>query len=245
MPEFLPNALQLLGGHRDFRHPAECSQALDFALVLPSAHLVPFLVTVYVLIVVPGPSVLFVVSRGVALGRRAALATVLGNTSGLLLQLVLVVAGLGSVLATSDTVFTTLKLVGALYLVILGVRSIRERRELAGALAPAAAVPSRTARILREGFVVGATNPKGLIIFTAILPTFIDRSRGHATLQLATLGLICAVIALLSDGTWALASGTARAWLGRSPKRLERLSAGGGLTMIALGVGLALTGRRQ
>ena len=92
--------------------------------MLPTAHLVPFLVTVYVLIAIPGPSVLFVVSRGVALGRRAALATVLGNTSGLLLQLVLVVAGLGSLLATSDTVFTTLKLVGAAYLVILGVRSI-------------------------------------------------------------------------------------------------------------------------
>jgi threonine/homoserine/homoserine lactone efflux protein len=213
--------------------------------MLPSAHLFPFLLTVYVLIVVPGPSVLFVVSRGVALGRRAALATVLGNTTGLLLQLVLVVAGLGSILATSDTVFTTLKLVGALYLVILGVRSIRERKALADVLAPAAATPRRTARILREGFVVGATNPKGLIIFTAVLPTFIERSHGHTTLQLATLGLICALIAILSDGAWALASGTARAWLGRSPKRLEALSAGGGLALIALGVWLALTGRRS
>jgi threonine/homoserine/homoserine lactone efflux protein len=213
--------------------------------MLPRAHLVPFLVTVYVLIVIPGPSVLFVVSRGVALGRRAALATVLGNTIGLLLQLVLVVAGLGSLLATSDAVFTTLKLVGAAYLVILGVRSIRERKALADVVAPAAVAPRRAARILREGFIVGATNPKGLIIFTAILPTFIDRSRGHETLQLATLGLICALIAVLSDGTWALASGTARAWLGRSPKRLERLSAGGGVTLIALGVWLALTGRRS
>jgi threonine/homoserine/homoserine lactone efflux protein len=206
---------------------------------------VPFLVTVYVLILVPGPSVLFVVSRGVSLGRRAALATVLGNTSGLLFQLVLVVAGLGSLLATSDAVFTAMKTIGAVYLVILGVRSIRERKALAGALAPAAMVPRRTARILREGFIVGATNPKGLIIFTAVLPNFIDRSRGHATLQLATLGLICAVIAVMSDSSWALASGTARAWLGRTPKRLERLSAGGGLTMIGLGVALALTGRRR
>jgi threonine/homoserine/homoserine lactone efflux protein len=212
--------------------------------VLPTAHLVPFLVTVYVLIVIPGPSVLFVVSRGVALGRRAALATVLGNTTGLLLQLTLVVAGLGSILAISQAVFTTLKLIGALYLIVLGVRAIRERKALAGALSPAATAPRRTAKILREGFIVGATNPKGLIIFTAILPTFIDRSRGHETLQLATLGLICALIAVLSDGTWALASGTARAWLGRSPKRLERLSAGGGVTLIALGVWLALTGRR-
>lgn len=213
--------------------------------MLPTAHLVPFLLTVYVLILIPGPSVLFVVSRGVALGRRTALATVLGNTSGLLLQLVLVVVGLGSVLASSETVYTVLKVIGGAYLVILGVRSIRERKTLAVSLAPTTVASQRLGTVIREGFVVGATNPKGLIIFTAVLPDFIDRSAGHQTLQLATMGLICAVIAVLSDGSWAIASGTARAWLGRSPRRLERMSAGGGVTMIALGVGLALTGRRR
>jgi threonine/homoserine/homoserine lactone efflux protein len=105
--------------------------------------------------------------------------------------------------------------------------------------------PRSLSRILREGFVVGATNPKGLIIFTAVLPQFIDRSQGHQTLQLATLGLLCAVVALVSDSTWAIASGTARKWLGRSPRRLELLSAGGGLTLIALGAALALTGRKN
>jgi threonine/homoserine/homoserine lactone efflux protein len=212
--------------------------------MLPTSHLPAFLLTVYVLILIPGPSVLFVVSRGVALGRRAALATVLGNAGGLAAQLVLVVVGVGSILARSDTVFTALKLIGAAYLVVLGVRSIRERRSLAGALAEAGPAPRSLGRILREGFFVGATNPKGLIIFTAVLPQFIDRSQGHATLQLASLGLICVVVALLSDGSWALISGTAREWLGRSPRRLERLSAGGGLTLIALGAWLALTGRR-
>jgi threonine/homoserine/homoserine lactone efflux protein len=213
--------------------------------VLPTAHLPAFLLTVYVLILIPGPSVLFVVSRGVALGRRAALATVLGNTAGMALVLILVVAGIGSALASSDAVFTGLKLVGAAYLVVLGVRSIRDRKALAGVLTNAAAAPRSTPRIVREGFVVGVTNPKALIIFTAVLPQFIDRSQGHQTLQLATLGLICVVIALLSDGAWAIASGTARRWLGRSPRRLERLSAGGGLTLIALGAGLAVTGRRS
>ena len=213
--------------------------------MLPTAHLVAFLLTVYVLILVPGPSVLFVVSRGVALGRRAALATVIGNTTGLLLQLVLVVVGLGSFLASSETVYTVLKLAGGAYLVILGVRSIRDRKQLAVALAPDTVAPQRLRTIIREGFLVGATNPKGLIIFTAVLPDFIDRSAGHQTLQLATMGLICAAIAVLSDGSWAIASGTARAWLGRSPRRLERMSAAGGVTLIALGVGLALTGRRR
>ena len=213
--------------------------------MLPTAHLLAFLTTVYVVILIPGPSVIFTVSRGVALGRKAALATVLGNTSGLLCQLVLVVVGLGSVLASSDTVFTVLKLVGAAYLVLLGLRSVRDRRELARALSPNAVGARPMATIIREGFTVGATNPKGLLIFTAILPDFIDRGAGHPTLQLATLGVICVVVALLSDSSWALASGAAREWLGRSPQRLERLSAGGGITMVALGVWLAITGRRH
>ncbi len=213
--------------------------------MLPRAHLVPFLVTVYVLILIPGPSVVFTVSRGVALGRRAALASVLGNTSGLMVQLLVVVVGLGSVLADSDTVFLVMKLCGGAYLIFLGLRSIRNRRELAELLAPGAVTPKTLRRTIREGFLVGATNPKGLVIFTAVLPTFIDRAQGHATLQLATLGVICGLLALVSDGTWAIASGTARAWLGRSPRRLEWLSAGGGVTMIALGAGLAVSGRRS
>ncbi len=213
--------------------------------MLPVDHLLPFLVTVYVLIVIPGPSVLFTISRGVALGRRAALATVVGNTLGLLLQLVIVIVGLGSVLASSETVFTVVKLVGAAYLIVLGLRSIRDRKQLASALAPVAPAPRSLRTTIREGFTVGATNPKGLIIFTAVLPTFIERSLGHPTLQLASMGAVCVVVALLSDSSWGLASGTARAWLGRSPRRLERMSFGGGLAMIALGTGLALTGRQR
>ncbi len=214
--------------------------------MLPTHHLVAFLLTVYVLILIPGPSVLFVVSRGVALGRRAALATVAGNALGLIFQGTLVTIGVGSIVARSDAVFTALKLIGAAYLVFLGVKNIRERRALAEVFKPAAAAaPKSLRRIVREGFFVGATNPKGVLIFTAVLPQFIDRSQGHDTLQLATLGAICVVIALLSDGAWAIASGTARHWLGRSPRRLETMSGVGGAMLVALGVGLAVTGRRS
>jgi threonine/homoserine/homoserine lactone efflux protein len=214
--------------------------------MLPTHHLPAFLLTIYVLILIPGPSVLFVVSRGVALGRRAALATVAGNAGGLVFQGTLVTIGVGSIVASSDAVFTTLKLIGAAYLVFLGVRNIRERKALAETFAPAAAVaPKPLGRIVREGFFVGATNPKGVLIFTAVLPQFIDRSQGHDTLQLATLGAICVVIALLSDGAWAIASGTARQWLGRSSRRLETMTGLGGAMLVALGVGLALTGRRS
>ncbi|HLI60732.1 MAG TPA: LysE family translocator [Solirubrobacteraceae bacterium] len=212
--------------------------------MLPTAHLLEFVLAVYVLILIPGPSVLFVVSRGVALGRRAALATVVGNTAGLLCQLLVVSVGLGSLLARSDAVFTTVKLIGAAYLIVLGIRAIRQRTSLARSLNPLAVAPRDTARIVREGFAVGATNPKGVVMFTALVPQFVEPARGHATLQLATLGLICALIGLLSDSSWALASGTARQWLGRSPKRLERMSTAGGVTMIGVGAALALTGRR-
>jgi threonine/homoserine/homoserine lactone efflux protein len=214
--------------------------------MLPTHHLVAFLLTVYVLILIPGPSVLFVVSRGVALGRRAALATVAGNAAGLVFQGTLVTIGVGSIVASSDAVFTALKLIGASYLVYLGVKNILERKALAEVFSPtAAAAPKTLGRIVREGFFVGATNPKGVLIFTAVLPQFIDRSQGHDTLQLATLGTICVVIALLSDGAWAIASGTARQWLGRSSRRLETMTGVGGAMLVALGVGLAVTGRRS
>jgi threonine/homoserine/homoserine lactone efflux protein len=213
--------------------------------VIPTRHLLEFLVTVYVLILIPGPSVLFVISRGVSLGRRAALATVVGNASGFAFQLALVSIGLGSIAARSDAVFTTLKLLGAGYLVFLGLRNIHDRKQLAVIFGATPVARKRLRTIIREGAIVGATNPKGIIIFTAVLPQFIDRARGHPTLQLASLGAICILIALLSDGIWALASGTARHWLGRSQRRLERLSAAGGAMLIGLGVGLAVTGRRS
>jgi threonine/homoserine/homoserine lactone efflux protein len=213
-------------------------------MVLPTSHLVAFLVTVYVLILIPGPSVLFIISRGVTLGRRAAFLSAVGNESGLTLQLLLVAVGIGSIVARSDAVFTALKLAGAAYLVYLGARNVRDRKRLAQIFGLTPASPKSLRRTVREGFLVGATNPKGILIFTAILPQFIERSRGHVTAQLLTLGLICVLIALLSDGIWALASGTARHWLGRSTRRLELLSGTGGVMLIGLGVGLAVTGRR-
>lgn len=213
--------------------------------MLPTRHLAEFLLTVYVVILIPGPSVLFVISRGVSLGRRAALTTVVGNASGFALQLALVSIGVGSIVARSDAVFTALKLVGAAYLVVLGIRNIRDRKALAAIFRPVAAAPKAPRRIIREGFFVGATNPKGIIIFTAVLPQFIDRSAGHVTLQLATLGAICIAIALLSDGAWAIASGTARNWLGSSSRRLEWMSGAGGAMLMGLGVTLAVTGRKR
>jgi threonine/homoserine/homoserine lactone efflux protein len=212
--------------------------------MLPSDHLIAFAVTAFALIVVPGPSVLFVVSRAVALGRKAGMATVVGNAAGESSQVLAVALGIGAIVEQSVAAFTIIKLAGAGYLIYLGIQAVRHRRPLTHALdVPAEARATRS--ILRQGFMVGVSNPKSIVFFAAVLPQFVDRSAGHAPLQLLTLGAVFIAIALLSDGIWALAAGTARAWLVRSPHRLALLRGTGGLVMIGLGVRLAFTGRNN
>jgi threonine/homoserine/homoserine lactone efflux protein len=208
--------------------------------MVPSTNLLAFALVALVLIVVPGPSVLFVIGRTLALGRRGGLLSVLGNAMGELLQIATVALGVGVMLAQSLLLFGVVKFAGAAYLIYLGIQAIRHR-----AGGPTAAGPSRsapTARILREGFIVGATNPKSIVFFVAVLPQFVDYSAGAIPLQLGILGAVFLPIALVSDSAWALAAGTARHWFARSPRRISTLSTTGGVMMIGLGGTLALTG---
>jgi len=212
--------------------------------VLPTSHLLAFTLTTVVFIAIPGPSVLFVVSRSVVHGSAAGVATVVGNTAGVFTQIVAVAFGIGPLVQRSITLFTVLKLAGAAYLVFLGVQAIRHRRALADALG---VQPERKtlARIMLDGFTVGVTNPKAVVFFAAILPQFVDRAAGRVPLQLILLGLILAGIALISDSTYALVAGRVRNWLASSPKRMEALGGAGGLAMIAIGTRLAFTGRND
>jgi threonine/homoserine/homoserine lactone efflux protein len=209
-----------------------------------ATELLSFAAAAFTLIVVPGPSVIFVISRGVALGRRAALATVLGNTLGSLIMAISVSFGLGTVVSRSVAVFNTVKLVGAAYLVYLGLKMFLARRQLAQSLA----VPVSGGtdwKIAREGFVVGITNPKVMIFFGAVLSQFVHPERGSVQVQMIVLALIFQMIALISDSAWALVAGTARQWLRRSPNRLSAIGGLGGVAIGLLGVRLALTGRRD
>lgn len=208
------------------------------------AHtLAGFVLASFVLVVIPGPSVLFVISRGVALGRKAAVLTVAGNTAGVFLQAVLVAAGVGSLVERSVTAYELLRLAGAAYIVYLGVQAIRHRRALSTALDASVVRGSR--RLVREGFVVGITNPKAIVFFTAVLPQFVDPNGAPVPIQMVVLGAISGLVALVSDSAWGILAGTARTWLAGAPHRLERLGAGGGLVMIGLGARLAVTGRRD
>jgi threonine/homoserine/homoserine lactone efflux protein len=210
--------------------------------VLPTEHLLAFLAIAFVLVAVPGPSVLFVVTRSLTLGCGAGIATVVGNAAGMYVQAVLVAVGVGAIVQESIAVFTAIKLAGAAYLVFLGVQTFRHRRSLADAL-HVPAQPRQLRRMLTDSLVVGVANPKVIVFFVAVLPQFVDRSAGSAALQLLTLGAIFCTIALLCDGVWALAAGAARNWLVRSPRRLAAIGGAGGIVILGLGAGLAVSGR--
>lgn len=212
---------------------------------MPSvSSLVAFAAVSFAIIIIPGPSVMFVVGRALSLGRRAALVTVAGNALGFYVQVLAVAVGLGAVVERSVAVFTAVKLIGAGYLVWIGVQAILHRREnarLSLAVDDADAVTHRS--LLVDGFVVGVANPKTIVFFAAILPQFVHSDGAPAGVQMLVLGLIFAVIALASDSVWGLAAGTVRQWFVQSPRRLEFVGALGGSAIIGLGVHLALTSR--
>ncbi|MEU2490581.1 LysE family translocator [Streptomyces sp. NPDC007883] len=214
-------------------------------------------------IVIPGPSVLFVIGRALAHGRRTAVATALGNVVGSYALVVAVALGIGSLVETSAAVFLVVKFAGAAYLVHLGVQAFRHRGELRASAVAARAddggpaegsdgagrghAPAGRARgdlrTLVDGAVVGVTNPKGIVFFAAVLPQFVDRSQGGVTAQMLVLGLVPITIGLVTDTLWGLGAAAARSWFARSERRLSLVGGAGGVAMIGLGVAVAATGR--
>lgn len=212
--------------------------------MLPAANGWAFALAAFALIVIPGPSVLFVIGRSLSLGRKGGFLSVLGNALGMLPAMALVSLGVGAIVAESVVVFVIIKFVGAGYLIYLGVRAIRHRNDHTGTATSLRGRPS-SLRLIREGFFVGVSNPKTIVFFVAVLPQFVSYENGAIPLQMAALGMIFFAIALASDSMWALTAGTARAWFARNPKRISRMGAGGGVMMIGLGGALALTGNKS
>jgi threonine/homoserine/homoserine lactone efflux protein len=205
-------------------------------------QLLGFGIAAFILIAIPGPSVVFTIGRALAYGRAVALATVVGNSLGLLVIVAFVALGLGVVVQESIEVYTVLKLLGAVYLVWLGVQAIRHRHDFH--LEAGAGVGPRVSftRAMRQGFVVGVTNPKAFMILGAVLPQFVDRGVGNVQAQMLLLGLLAFTIGLLSDSLWALIASQLRTWFARSRRRGEAVGAAGGVSMIGLGVSLAVAG---
>ena len=193
--------------------------------------------------VVPGPAVIYIITRSVDQGRAAGLVSALGIATGTLVHVPLAAVGLSALLVSSAVAFTTVKYVGAAYLVYLGIRKLldRETDELDGEPA------TRSLRhIYTQGAVVGVLNPKTALFFLAFLPQFVDPARGSTALQLGVLGVLLVGISMVSDCCYALATGTAGTWLrGRGTRFMRRQRLVSGAIYVALGVSAAIAGSRS
>src|SRR5215471_11923734 len=198
---------------------------------MPAGHVLAFAALSAVLIAIPGPTALF---------------TVAGNELGGCIQVGAGAFGIGALVQRSAEIFTIVKLAGAAYLVYLGVQAVRHRQSLAEALA-ARVAPVRPLRAMRDGFLIGVTNPKSIVFLAVALPEFTERTAGQLPVQaqMLILGTLFPVIALALDSVWAAIAGTARQWFARSPRRMALIGGTGGLVMIGLGVSIAATGRKD
>ncbi len=190
------------------------------------------------LLVVPGPAVVYVVTRSASQGRTAGLVSVLGLHTGSIVHVAAAVTGLSAVLLASATAFEVVKLVGAAYLVWLGLVRLAGR----GRADTGEAVPASLRRIYRDGIVVAVLNPKTALFFVAFLPQFVDPSRGPVALQVLVLGLCFIALGLLSDGTYAVVAGSvARRLRGRGRRQWGRRVSG--VVFVALGAVAAVAHR--
>ena len=199
-------------------------------------HYVEYLVAAMIIILAPGPSVLFVIARAIAWGRKTSILTVLGNVSGSFVLSTLVALGVGPILQRVELAYIAVQWGGGLYLIYLGIDAIRQRAVHASDMTNQGPIGPTAFQSIRDGFWVGVLNPKAIVFFAAVLPQFVDIKSDQVTLQLIFLGLTFCVLAFFSDGMWGLLAGTARQWLAKSNERLERLRAFGGSIMIILGL---------
>ncbi|HEV3227571.1 MAG TPA: LysE family translocator [Acidimicrobiales bacterium] len=198
-----------------------------------------FAVAALALLVIPGPSVLYVVTRSIEQGRRAGLVSVLGLHTGTLVHIAAVVTGLSALLLASATLFDVVKLAGAAYLLVLGIsRLARKATPTDRTLAPAS-----YGRIYRQGFVVNVLNPKTALFFVAFFPQFVANGRGPVAVQILVLGALFILLGLCSDSTYALVAGTVGARLRVRARAHGPRRQWSGLVLVGLGVAAAATRR--
>jgi threonine/homoserine/homoserine lactone efflux protein len=205
-----------------------------------SSTLALFMVAALALLLIPGPSVLYIVARGISQGRKAAFVSALGVQVGSLVHIGAAVLGLSALVLSSAVAFSVVKYLGAAYLVYLGVRTLLTRDAPAPGKLPAAKSPRR---IFAQGVVVNALNPKTAIFFLAFFPQFVDPDRGAVATQVLVLGCLFVALAVCTDGMYALAAGTIGGWLRGNQRMLQAQRFFAGTVYIGLGVATALTGR--
>ena len=208
--------------------------------MINTQNLAQFVLASVAIILVPGPSVMFVIARAVAWGRMTALLTALGNALGMLLLSVFIAVGLGPLLQRYELLLIVVQVLGGMYLIHLGIDAWRHRQEHADDMVKIEEVKPSNYQILRQGFTVGALNPKALVFFSAVFPQFVDPDVGSITIQLLIFGAIFTALALVLDGTWGVLVGSSRDWFVTSRNRLVFLRTVGAVVMMALGVGVII-----
>jgi threonine/homoserine/homoserine lactone efflux protein len=191
------------------------------------------LLVALVVIVVPGPSVVFVIGRAMILGTKGAVLSVFGNAIGVGIQIIAVALGVGSLVYASPTAFFVIKVLGAGFLVFLGVQGIRHRKDFSAQVENG--VETSTAKILLDSAAVGITNAKTLVFFIATFPLFVNPAGDSVILQMLFLGGLFFVMGIASDVVWAVAAGGAKHWFARSAGRLAGIRLAGGVALIGLG----------
>ena len=212
---------------------------MEFVIPDPSSISV-FAVAGFLLLITPGPAVLYIVARSVEQGRLAGVVSVCGIFTGTLVHVGAAVIGLSALLASSALAFGIVKYVGAAYLIYMGLR-----RLLSSGPPPAGDTPlprRSLRRLYADGFIVNVLNPKTALFFLAFLPQFVDQAKGAVPSQIAFLGLLFALMGLVSDGVYALLAGTAGGWLKRRRGFLKAERYVTGSVFIGLGVTAAIAG---
>jgi threonine/homoserine/homoserine lactone efflux protein len=213
-------------------------------IVIPgAASLGLFVGAALILLITPGPAVLFIVARSVEHGRLAGFVTDLGIHSATLVHVLAAALGLSALLASSALAFSIVKYAGAAYLIWLGLKKV-----FGPAAAAEVGVESKRlgyARLFRDGFIVNLLNPKTAIFFLAFLPQFVDPGRGHVATQVAILGLMFTGLGFISDGCYALAASAAAQWLKRSRDYLRAERYISGVVFIGLGLTAAFAGNNR
>jgi threonine/homoserine/homoserine lactone efflux protein len=213
-------------------------------IVIPGAtNIGLFLGAALVLLLIPGPAVLYIVARSIAQGRLAGFISDLGIHSATLVHVLAAALGLSALLASSALAFSIVKYAGAAYLIWLGLKKIFGRAEEAGK--DGALVRHSYARLFRDGFIVNLLNPKTALFFFAFLPQFAEPARGHLASQIAFLGLLFALLGFVTDGCYALVAGTAGQWLRRSRRYLALERYISGTLFIGLGLTAVFAGNQR
>jgi len=197
-----------------------------------------FMLAGLLLLIVPGPAVVYVVGRSIGQGRSAGVISVLGIATGSLVHVVAAAIGISAILASSAVAFSIVKYAGAAYLVFLGVRKVLGHDRSVAEGAPRESLK----RIYVRGVVVNVLNPKTALFFLALLPQFVDPTKGFVAVQMVALGLIFAGMGVITDGSYALLASGIGDWLRRRPAFLRRQEVVTGSVFITLGVAAAATG---